>query len=96
MQDASQGENLYTRNQIALQSDHLNPYNIMTENILVFHCATVQTNHVNKNNDWYHFPLRQMSQKPSKQKYLKPLTYSQTPATWNITMKSPYYLLFEF
>ena len=51
MQDASQGENLYTRNQIALQSDHLNPYNIMTENILVFHCTTVQTNHFNKNND---------------------------------------------
>ena len=50
MQDASQGVNLYTRNQIALQSDYLNSYNIMTENILLFNCATVQTNHINKNN----------------------------------------------
>ena len=50
MQDASQGVNLYTRNQIDLQSDYLNSYNIMTENILLFNRATVQTNHINKNN----------------------------------------------
>ena len=50
MQDASQGVNLYTRNQIALQSDYLNSYNIMNENTLLFNCAKVQTNHSNKNN----------------------------------------------
>ena len=68
----------------------------MTENILISDCGTVQTNHVNKNKGWYHFPLRQMSQKPSKQKNRKALTYSQTSATWNITTKNPYYLLLEF
>ena len=67
----------------------------MTENILLFNCATVQTNHINKNNGWYHPLLPQMSQKSSKQKYRKALTYSQTPATCNISVKNPYYLLLE-
>ena len=45
------------------------------------HWSTVQTNHVYKNNGWFHFPLPQMSQRSSKQKYRKALTYSKTPAT---------------